>query len=149
MSEGKPIKTAVGQSHVWKRNGNIPVRVGYRVNRARFRHGAMSLLRAYTCGALDRRSAEGRLVSLREGQYARHLGFTAFKVCPVTLQGKIHLVIRLELFLATVEPDPNSKTGYRDVRSAENSLSRLYSELGLKPAEKSIDLAVAFASLER
>lgn len=96
----------------------------------------MSLLRAYSAGALDRRRTDGRLIAARENQYARHLGYKSYQLLPVTMAGKVHLVIRLELFLALHEPSPDSKTGFRDIRSAENSLSRLYTELGLKPAEK-------------
>ncbi len=119
---------------------SLPIRTGYRCNRYGIKDGSISLLRAYSAGAIDRRRTDGRLITERENRYARHLGYTSYQALPITLAGKVHLVIRLELFLALHDPSPDSKTGFRDIRSAENSLNRIYTELGLRPPEKRIDI---------
>ena len=61
----------------------------------------------------------------------------------MTLRWKIRLAIGNRLFLMTYLPSPANKTGCRDLRSAENTLNRILSELGLeRKAKPVLDLKV-------
>jgi hypothetical protein len=119
--------------------GPLPEKSGRRSRPFQVTHGAYRLVRSFYAGTLDKRSGFGKLSEeLKEG-YAKHMGFDSFQAAPITLQTKIRLAIGQELFLSTFLPEPGSKTGGREIRAAENSLSRTMTELGLKQVPKHVE----------
>lgn len=110
----------------------LPEKSGRRSRPFQVTHGAYRLVRSFYAGTLDRRSGFGKLSEELKEAYATHMGFDTFQAAPITLQVKIRLAIGQELFLSTFLPEPGSKTGGREIRAAENSLSRTMSELGLE-----------------
>ncbi len=90
----------------------------------------------YYRGTLDSRTGWGRLARELQGKYARHCGHDDFESCPITLQDKIRLLIGNWIFLMSFMPEPGSKTGGRELRSSENTVNRILSELGLRSPEK-------------
>ena len=93
------------------------------------------ILRAFSAGKIDRRTVLGQWITERENMLARHCAFEHYSDTPPPLAGKIHLIIRNELFLAFYENDDPEK-GIPPIRSAENLLSKLYTELGLERKAK-------------
>ncbi len=71
-------------------------------------NGVTGILRAYSAGQIDRRTVLGQWITQRENQLTRHCGYD--KQPPVTLAGKIHLVIRQELFLALFDSDDSERS---------------------------------------
>jgi hypothetical protein len=118
------------------RGETYPEKTGYRSRDRRVTHGAYRLIRAFYAGTLDKRKPFGKLAANLQARYARHCGYDSFHTAPITVQTKICLAIANQLFLATFLPEPESKTGGRDIRSAENTLNRIMNELGLWPAPK-------------
>ncbi len=103
----------------------------------KIQHGAYSLVRAYYADDIDRRTHLGILLSELETEYAAHCGFSSLAECSVTLKEKIRLAIGNKLFQMTYIPSP---TTVKDLRASENSLNRILTELGLKPAQKDVSL---------
>ena len=99
-------------------------------------HGANSLVRAYYAGDIDRRTTLGILIASWETAYASHKGYDDLACCPIVLQEKIRLAIGNRLFQMLWAPSPDGKSGARDLRSSENTLNRILTELGLEPAQK-------------
>lgn len=116
----------------------VPEKAGRRSRPFQVTHGAYRLVRSFYAGTLDRRSGFGKLSEELKESYAKHMGFDNFEAAPITLRVKVRLAIGQELFLATFLPEAGSKTGGREIRAAENSLSRIMSELGLKRRAKPV-----------
>jgi hypothetical protein len=103
-------------------------------------HGAYRLKREYYSGTLSRCTRPGRAAKAMEIALARQCGYNNMPECPVTLQLKIQLAVANRLFLSAFDVKPDSKTGARDALTAENTLNRILTELGIKHPEKTIDL---------
>ena len=99
-------------------------------------HGANSLVRAYYGGFVDRRTTLGIQIAEWENAYASHKGYDDLASCPIVLQEKIRLAIGNRLFQMLWSPSPDGKSGARDLRSSENTLNRILTELGLEPEQK-------------
>ena len=107
-------------------------------NLNRVSHGAIALTNAYYSDRIDRRTQLGIHISEWEEEYARHLGQDTFRNLPITVREKIRLAIGNRLFQMFFLPEPGSTTGIRDLRSSENTLSRILSELGLERRAKPV-----------
>jgi len=101
-------------------------------------HGANSLVRAYYAGNIDRRTSLGIQIADWETAYACHMGYDDLASCPIVLQEKIRLAVGNRLFQMLWAPSPDGKSGARDLRSSENTLNRILTELGLEPAQKNV-----------
>jgi len=118
----------------------LPVKTGFRVNQHLMTHGTGPIMRAYYADALDKRKSPGRFCCEQKNRYARQKGYNSFKDCPETLKKYITLMVGCELFLAVYEPAPGCTAGLQLVKATENNFARLLINLGLKPAEKVINL---------
>ena len=99
-------------------------------------HGANSLVRAYYAGNIDRRTSLGIQIADWETAYACHMGYDDLASCPIVLQEKIRLAVGNRLFQMLWAPSPDGKSGARDLRSSENTLNPILTELGLEAAQK-------------
>lgn len=133
-----------------------PIRMGRKARKYRLSgvNGITGMLRAYTAGQIDRRTEIGMWITERENQLARHYAYDNYSAASPTLAGKIHLIIRQELFLSFYEGDiateiPGLKENnvmwiptpevLKAIKASEILLSKLYTELGLKPKQKRIE----------
>jgi len=98
-------------------------------------HAAFAITRAFYSNTLDRRSHIGQLVSDLEEQYALHMGYESFDLCPIVLREKLRLAIGNFLFQMLYTP---SESTLPHLRASENTLNRILSELGLSPTPRQI-----------
>ena len=117
----------------------LPFRKAHRTNPTSIRSGTYALVRAYYLDGLSRRSRMGRAVARLEERFARHLGYKHLGEAPITARLKVQLAIGNLLFLANYEPPPDSTDGLRAVGTAQNTLNRILTELGLKQVERPVD----------
>jgi len=110
---------------------------GRKRNLASVTHGAFLLTRAYYGGDLDRRSHLGQFVAEAEIDFATHCGYASYAECPVTVREKIRLAVGQILFQQLYTP---SESTYAHLKSSENLLNRLTSELGLSPTPREVSL---------
>jgi len=135
-SNGKARVKALIKNHKSGKEGNL--------NSAT--HGAIALQSAYYSSRIDRRTQLGICISSWEEEYARHLGQNTFRHLPITVREKVRLAIGNRLFQMFFLPEPGNTTGIRDLRSSENTLSRILSELGLEQRQKDVtDIVSALA----
>jgi hypothetical protein len=52
---------------------------------------------------------------------------------------KVQLAVGNLLLMATFQPAPDSKTGLRDVATAQNTLNRILTELGLEKKSRPVE----------
>lgn len=100
-------------------------------------HGAFLFVRCYYANQLDRRSSLGQFVADTELDFAVHCGFRSYPDCPVTIREKIRLAVGQILFQQFYTP---SESTYAHLKSSENLLNRLTSELGLSPKPREVSL---------
>jgi len=110
----------------------LPFRKGHRTDPAKITTGSYALVRAYYNDGISRRTREGQALSRLEREFAEHLGYRNLGEIPITMRLKVQLAVGNLLLMATFQPAPDSKTGLRDVATAQNTLNRILTELGLE-----------------
>jgi hypothetical protein len=122
----------MGKRPVTIRGRLLPFRKGHRTDPAMITTGSYALVRAYYNDGISRRTREGQAISRLEREFAEHLGCRNLSELAITTRLKVQLAVGNLLLMATFQPAPDSKTGLRDVATAQNTLNRILTELGLE-----------------
>jgi hypothetical protein len=128
----------------------LPALKAFKTNAAQITDGAHAARRCYLAGQISMRTKEGLAIRHLENEFARLRGHKCLDDVPVTARLKIQLAIGNLLFLSMYQPDPACKIGLVNFHTAQNTLNRILTELGLNlpKAEKDLNQYLAEFSEE-